>query len=107
MPISLILSLIGPVIVSTLTSIVQRMWKHGVSTAMGTAAGAGVIGLLQASGCDITHLDQAVIGLVAAAPGFLSTDPGKTDAPIWKMAFDKVMAARAAVPASPSQPPMA
>ena len=105
MPLSLIFSLIGPVIVSTLTSIVQRLWKHGISTAQGTAAGAGVIGLLQASGCDITGLDQGIIGLIAALPGFLATDPGKTDAPIWQLAFEKIKAARAAIPTPP--PPVA
>lgn len=101
MPISLILSLVGPVIVSFATQLFQRLWKHGISTAQGTAAGAGVIGLLQASGCDISGIEQGVIGLIAAAPGLLSTDSGKTDAPLWATAIEKIKAARAAVPTPP------
>lgn len=98
MPISLILSLIGPILVSTATAIFQRLWKHGISTAQGTAAGAGAIALLNASGCDVSGLEQAGIGLIAALPGFLGTDSGKTDTPIWQLAADKIKTARSAVP---------
>jgi hypothetical protein len=101
MPLSLIFSLIGPVIVSTLTSIVQRLWKHGVTTAQGTAAGAGVIGFLEASGCSLSGLQEGVLGLIAAAPGLIATDSGKPDQPVWQAAFDKIKAARANVPTPP------
>lgn len=98
MPISLILSLIGPILVSTATAIFQRLWKHGISTAQGTAAGAGVIAILEASGCSLTGLQEGAVALIAAAPGLISTDAGKTDTPIWQLAADKIKAARATVP---------
>lgn len=101
MPISLILSLVGPVLVNVLTAMFQRMWKQGVTSVQGTVAGAGVVGLLEASGCSLSGVQEGIIGLIAAAPGLLSTDAGKTAPSLWTAAIEKIKAARASVPVPP------
>lgn len=105
MPLSLIFSLIGPVIVNILTTMFQRVWKQGVSSIQGTVAGAGVIGVLEASGCSLSGLQETAVGLIAALPGLLATDAGKTAPSLWTAAIEKIKAARATVP--PPQEPVA
>ena len=81
MPIGAILGLVLPMLSKAVEWLFSRFWKHGVSTAQGTIAGAAVIAFLQGMHCDLSLAQQSLLGLVAAAPGILGTDAkvtGKT-----------------------------
>lgn len=74
MSIMTILKIFGPVIVTFLQGIFDRIFKHGVSSIQGTAAGAGVIALAQQICPGISLSQQAIMGSIAALPGLIGTD---------------------------------
>lgn len=94
MSIATILTMVGPLIVKFLGGIVNRFWNSGVTTLQGTAAGAAVIGLLQSFGCDLSLAQQALLGSLAALPGFLASDANRTATSLIEAAKQAALAAK-------------
>ena len=90
MPLSMIISLVGPIVAKVLTSLWDRIWNHGMSTLTGTTIGVSVIGLLESMGCNLNLGNEATIGLIAALPGLIGTDPGKIAPTLIQAAQDRV-----------------
>ena len=93
MSLTAIATMFGPWVVKLLSGVLDRFWNHGISSVQGTAAGAAVIGLLQSFGCDLTLVQQGMLGSIAALPGFLATEPNRTATSLIEAAKQAALAA--------------
>lgn len=78
MSVGSMISLFFPMVAGAIKKVIDRAWSNGVTTVQGTAAGAGVLGILQAAGCHLEAIPAAAIAVVSALPGVLATDANKT-----------------------------
>lgn len=78
MSILTILGMVMPLITKIIGVFFDRIWRNGYSTVAGTAAGAGVFAILEQSGCNMANFDKTLLAIIAALPGLLSSDAGKT-----------------------------